>query len=233
MTDLATGAISQEPITDAAPARSNMLRRLLYHRTFVIGAIGLTIIALVALCAPILAPHDPMTQDLANGLAPPFWGEGGTLDHPLGTDTLGRDVASRLMFGARNSLVIAFFAVLLASVLGLAAGLSAGFSRGWWDPLLMRFGDIQLAFPFILLAIVVLGVISDRKAIHLISYGIPPWICMHGWYGLGFDGARRTTCWPNREAPADGRWGGMSCRPWIWSCIAMLDFGFVILLEQH
>ena len=130
MTDLATGGISSEPVTDAAPARSHVVGQLLRHRTFVMGTIGLAIIVLIALSAPLLAPHDPLTQDLANSLAPPFWAEGGSFDHPLGTDTLGRDVASRLMYGARNSLVIAFFAVLLASFLGLAAGLSAGFFRG-------------------------------------------------------------------------------------------------------
>jgi peptide/nickel transport system permease protein len=119
MTDLATARISPEPVTDAAPVRSHLVKRLLYHKTFVIGAIGLMVIVLIALCAPILAPHDPMTQDLANSLAPPFWSKGGSLNHPLGTDTLGRDVASRLMYGARNSLVIAF-RVLLASLLGLA-----------------------------------------------------------------------------------------------------------------
>ena len=237
MTDLATGGISPEPVTDAAPARSHMVRRLLKHRTFVIGAIGLTIIVLIALSAPLLAPHDPLTQDLAKGLAPPFWGEGGSTDHPLGTDTLGRDVASRLMYGARNSLVIAFFAVLLASVLGLAAGLSAGFSRGWWDSVLMRLGDIQLAFPFILLAIVVLGVITDRNAVHLILVlGIPTWIL--------YARVVRSRVLAEREKDyvlAAKSIGASRMRqmwryvlPSVWMAvlvIAMIDFGFVILVE--
>ncbi|HSR30409.1 MAG TPA: ABC transporter permease subunit, partial [Anaerolineae bacterium] len=237
MTDLATGSISAEPITDAAPTRSHLLRRLLGHRTFVIGAIGFGIIVLIALGAPLLAPHDPLTQDLANSLAPPFWAEGGSTNHLLGTDTLGRDVASRLMYGARNSLVIAFFAVLIASVLGLAAGVSAGFSRGWWDPVLMRLGDIQLAFPFILLAIVVLGVISDRKAIHLILViGIPTWII--------YARVVRSRVLAEREkdyilaAKATGASRLRQMRkyvlPSVWMAvlvIAMLDFGFVILLE--
>ena len=171
MTDLATERESAESTPDSVPARAHLLRQLLKRRTFIIGVTGLIIIVLVALGAPLLAPHDPLTQDLANSLAPPFWSERGSFNYPLGTDTLGRDVASRLMYGARNSLVIAFFAVLLASFLGLAAGLSAGFSRGWWDSVLMRLGDIQLAFPFILLAIVVLGVITDRNAVHLILVG--------------------------------------------------------------
>jgi peptide/nickel transport system permease protein len=237
MTDLATGGISAAPVTDVAPARSHMVRRLLRHRTFVIGAIGLAIIVLIALGAPLLAPHDPLTQDLANGLAPPFWAEGGSLDYPLGTDTLGRDVASRLMYGARNSLVIAVFAVLIASFLGLAAGLSAGFSRGWWDPVLMRLGDIQLAFPFILLAIVILGVITDRNAVHLILViGIPTWII--------YARVVRSRVLAEREKDyvlAAKSTGASQMRqmrkyvlPSVWMAvlvIAMLDFGFVILLE--
>lgn len=237
MTDLATAGISPEAVAASAPARTHILRQLLKRRTFVIGAAGLTIIVLIALAAPFLAPHDPMTQDLGKGLAPPFWAKGGSLDHPLGTDTLGRDVASRLMYGARNSLVIALFAVLIASVLGLVAGLSAGFSRGWWDSLLMRFGDVQLAFPFILLAIAILGVISDRSAVHLILVlGIPTWILY----------ARVVRSRVLAERDKDYVLGAKSIGasrmrqmwryilPSVWSAvlvIAMLDFGFVILLE--
>ena len=237
MTDLAGGAISPEPVTETRPARNQVARRLLRHKTFVIGATGLTLIVLIALSAPLLTPHDPLTQDLANSLAPPFWDESGSFDHPLGTDTLGRDVASRLMHGARNSLVIAFFAVLIASFLGLAAGLSAGFSRGWWDSVLMRLGDMQLAFPFILLAIVVLGVITDRRAIHLILVlGIPTWIL--------YARVVRSRVLAEREKDyvlASKSIGASRARqmwryvlPSIWMAvlvIALLDFGFVILIE--
>ena len=237
MTDPATGGISPEPMAASAPARTHTLRQLLKRRTFIIGATGLGIIVLIALGAPILAPHDPLKQDLANSLAPPFWAEQGSFNHPLGTDTLGRDVASRLMYGARNSLVIALFAVLLASVLGLAAGLSAGFSRSWWDSVIMRLGDIQLAFPFILLAIVVLVVITDRSAVHLILViGIPTWII--------YARVVRSRVLAERDkeymlaAKSIGasrtRQMGRYILPSVWSAvlvIAMLDFGFVILLE--
>ena len=237
MTDLATGGISAEPVTDAAPTRSHMVRRLLGQRTFVIGAISFTIIVLIALGAPFLAPHDPMTQDLANGLAPPLWAEGGSPDHLLGTDTLGRDVASRLMYGARNSLVIAFFAVLIASILGLAAGVSAGFSRGWWDPVLMRLGDVQLAFPFILLAIVLLGFISDRKPVHLILViGIPTWILYARVVRSRVLAERDKDYVLGAKAVGASRMRQMRkyVLPSVWMVvlvIAMLDFGFVILVE--
>ena len=237
MTEVATGGISSEPAAAAAPARTHILRRLLKRRTFVVGAIGLAIIIVIAAFAPLLAPHDPLKQDLSNNLAPPFWVEGGTPDHPLGTDTLGRDVASRLMYGARNSLMIALFAVLLAAVLGLTAGLSAGFSRSWWDSVLMRLGDMQLAFPFILLAIIVLGVITDRNIFHLILVlGIPGWIL--------YARVVRSRVLVERDkdyvmaAKSIGASRTRQMRkyvlPSIWMVvlvIAMLDFGFIILVE--
>ena len=237
MTDLATGAVSSRAVTPAAQAHTNTLRQLLRRRTFVIGAGGLTIIALIALTAPLLAPHDPLKQDLAKSLAPPFWAEGGSPEHPLGTDTLGRDVASRMLYGARNSLVIALFAVLIASVLGLVAGLSAGFSRGWWDSVLMRFGDVQLAFPFILLAIAILGVISDRSAIHLILVlGIPTWILYARVVRSRVLAERDKDYVLGAKSIGAGRIRQMLkyVLPSVWTAvlvIAMLDFGFVILIE--
>ena len=238
MTDLATAGISPKSVAATAPARTHTLRQLLKRKTFVIGAIGLTIIVLIAIFAPFLAPHDPLKQDLANSLAPPFWAEGGTFDYPLGTDTLGRDVASRLMFGARNSLVIAFFAVLLASVLGLAAGMSAGFSRGPWDSILMRFGDIQLAFPFILLAITILGIISDRNAVTLILViGIPTWIIYGRVVRSRVLAERDKDYVMGAKAIGASRMRQMVkyILPSVWTAvlvIAMLDFGYVILLES-
>ena len=141
------------------------------------------------------------------------------------------------MYGARNSLFIGLFAVLIASVLGLVAGLSAGFSRGWWDSVLMRFGDIQLAFPFILLAITILGVISDRNSVHLILViGIPTWII--------YARVVRSRVMVERDkdyilgakaiGASDMRLMGKYILPSLWTAvlvIAMLDFGFVILLE--
>ncbi len=238
MTDRVTASLASEPAVAAAPARAHTLRQLLKRRTLVIGAVGLGLVVSIALLAPFLAPHDPLKQDLANSLAPPFWEKGGSFDYPLGTDTLGRDVASRVMYGARNSLVIAFFAVLVASILGLVAGLSAGFSRGRWDSILMRLGDIQLALPFILLAITILGVISSRSTVILILViGVPTWII--------YARVVRSRVLMEREkdyvlgAKAIGassvRQMGKYILPSVWAgvlVIAMLDFGYVILLES-
>ncbi len=237
MTDLATGGISPELATNARPARTHVLRRLLKRKSFVSGVTGLVIIGLIATFAPLLAPHDPLKQDLSSSLVPPFWVEGGSSDYPLGTDTLGRDVASRLMYGARNSLVIALFAVLLSAVLGLAAGLSAGFSRSWWDPLLMRLGDMQLAFPFILLAIIVLGVNPDRNVFHLILVlGIPGWILYARVVRSRVLAERDKDYVMAAKSVGAGRMRQMwkYVLPSVWMVvlvIAMLDFGFIILVE--
>ena len=119
---------------------------------------GLVVVATIVLAAaaPVLAPGDPIKNALLDRLTPPTWrGE-----HPLGTDTLGRDVASRLLHGARVSLVVGFSAVLLAGVLGVVLGLVSGWYRGWLDDVVMRIGDVQLAFPVLVLAVGVLAVLG-------------------------------------------------------------------------
>jgi peptide/nickel transport system permease protein len=166
----------EELVGGAHPVGRGRLRRLFRRKAAVVGLAGLLTVVLVAVFAEQLTRHDPLEQDIENILAPPVWA-GGELEHPLGTDPLGRDVASRVAFGARTSLQISVAAALLGAVLGLITGSIAGFFRGWPDAVTMRLGDIQLAFPFVLLAIAVLGVIPDRKPIHLILVlGIPSWI---------------------------------------------------------
>jgi peptide/nickel transport system permease protein len=166
----------EELVGEGRPVARARLRRVLRRKAAVAGLVGALAVVLVAVFAEQLTRHDPLQQDIENILAPPVWA-GGSAEHPLGTDPLGRDVASRLAFGARTSLQISVAAALLGAVLGLISGSIAGFFRGWTDALTMRLGDIQLAFPFVLLAIAVLGVIPDRKPIHLILVlGIPSWI---------------------------------------------------------
>ena len=128
----------------------------LFRRLDAKGAIGLAILALVivaALAAPWLAPVDPNAQDLLNAIAPPAF-TGGTWEHTLGTDRLGQDVLSRIIYGARVSLVTAAAAVAGSTLLGTALGLLAGYFGGWIATVIMRLVDIVLAIPFILLALV-------------------------------------------------------------------------------
>jgi peptide/nickel transport system permease protein len=113
------------------------------------------IVALVAaaLLAPVLAPHSPTVQSLPDKLLPPAWQEGGSAKHPLGTDLLGRDLLSRMLYGARVSLTVAAAALLAGGAVGLAVGIVAGYLGGRADSVLMRVVDATLTFPTILIAL--------------------------------------------------------------------------------
>ncbi len=125
-----------------------------------VSAAVLGLVLLIAIFAPLLAPHDPEVGRLSNKLIPPLWQEGGTSDFPLGTDTLGRDIFTRILYGTRISLMVAVLATGLAGVLGTIVGLIAGFYRGWTETILMRLTDITLAFPLMLMAIVLVSVLG-------------------------------------------------------------------------
>ena len=118
------------------------------------------LVLLVAIFAPLIAPHDPEVGRLPNKLIPPMWQEGGTGEFPLGTDTLGRDIFTRILYGARVSLMVAVLATGLAGVLGTIVGLLAGFYRGWVETILMRITDITLALPLMLMAIVLVALLG-------------------------------------------------------------------------
>jgi len=107
----------------------------------------------VAVFAPLIAPHSPTEQSLPDKLKPPAWQEGGSAKHLLGTDPLGRDLFSRLVYGARVSLTVAAFALLSGGLIGLAIGIIAGYLGGRVDSVLMRVVDATLTFPTILIAL--------------------------------------------------------------------------------
>jgi len=138
----------------------------------VAGALVVVVTIVLAAAAPALAPGDPIKNALLERLTPPTWAR----EHPLGTDTLGRDVASRLLHGARVSLVVGFSAVLLAGVVGVGLGLVSGWYRGWLDDLLMRVGDVQLAFPVLVLAVGVLAVLGASLLNLILVLGVTGWI---------------------------------------------------------
>jgi peptide/nickel transport system permease protein len=122
-----------------------------------LGLAGLSLAAAVA--APVLAPRNPEAADLRARLTPPAWFVGGS-PYVLGTDAIGRDILSRIIYGARISLTVGLVSVALSSVAGTALGLAAGYYGGWWDEAMMRFADLQLSFPFILFALVVIAVLG-------------------------------------------------------------------------
>lgn len=140
-----------------------MTRSLVAAKTPLLALVILSLVIVSAIGAQWLAPYDPNAVEIKMRLLPPAFAEGGNLDYPLGTDGLGRDVLSRLIYGARVSLAVGVMAVMVAGTLGVTLGLLAGFFGGWVDDLIMRLADIQLAFPFILLAISVLAVLMARR----------------------------------------------------------------------
>ena len=118
---------------------------------------------LVAIGADVLAPHDPVAGSLGLRFKPPAWQEGGSTQHLLGTDHLGRDVFSRLLFGARVSLVVGFTAVIVAGILGVGLGIAAGYLGGWVDEVIMRLTDTWLALPALTFAIFLAAVIGPSE----------------------------------------------------------------------
>ncbi len=117
-------------------------------------------LVLVALLAPLLAPNDPLAQDLFAGRLPPFWVSGADAAYPLGTDSLGRCVLSRIIFGSRLALTVALTAGVITCIIGAGLGLLAGFWRGWVDVVVSRFIDIWMAFPPVLFSILLIAVIG-------------------------------------------------------------------------
>lgn len=141
-----------------------------------LGAILVLIIVVAAVLAPLLAPHDPTAQSLRGRLDPPFWYPEGTTEHLLGTDNLGRDVLSRIIYGARTSISIGVFVVLTAGTFGITMGLLAGYNGGRIDTIIMRIVDTQLAFPGLLLALIIITVLGASFTLLVIILAIDGWM---------------------------------------------------------
>ena len=118
------------------------------------------LLVIPALFAAQVAPHDPLAGSLSKRLKPPAWQQGGTLEYPLGTDKLGRDMLSRIIYGARVSLAVSLVAIFVGGVIGTALGMISGYFGGWVDALLMRLVDISLSLPTILLALVLVAAVG-------------------------------------------------------------------------
>ncbi|WP_315776002.1 MULTISPECIES: ABC transporter permease subunit [unclassified Bradyrhizobium] len=126
----------------------------------VAGLVVIAVLILLALSADVVAPHSPVLTDNAAFLKPPFWQQGGSLSYPLGTDAIGRDILSRLIHGARLSLLIGIAVVTLSVISGTILGLIAGFFRGVTEVAIMRLMDITLTLPSLLLAIVIVAILG-------------------------------------------------------------------------
>src|SRR5215204_1335763 len=158
--------------TQAAPGVKTRSRREDFVKTFftnrlaIFGTVIMAIFILMAVFAPLLAPYDPLDQNLPEKF------DGPSLAHPFGQDELGRDILSRVIYGARISLTAGLAAVALATVVGTIVGVVAGYLGRWPDSLLMRLMDVLLAFPSILLAIVVVSVLGPSLPNAMLAIGI-------------------------------------------------------------
>lgn len=158
------------------PTPREVLRgRILRHKGVMAGGAVVLFIVLVAVLAPVLAPHDPYAQSLIRRLRPPVWMEGGSWTHPLGTDHLGRDYLSRLMFGAQISLVIGVCTALISGVLGTTLGVIAGYFGGWIDSVITFLVTVKLSIPTILLALAVVQLFGGSLTVVVLVLGFLLW----------------------------------------------------------
>ncbi len=162
---IATNPEERHPIFD-------QLEKLFRNKTGVAGLIIISIFVLCALLASVISPHDPVENSLYDQLKPPVWHANGTTKNILGTDDLGRDILSRIIYGARVSLMVGVVSVGIALVFGSLLGAVAGYFKGWLDNVIMRFMDILLAFPHILLAIVIVAYLGPGLRNAMMAIGI-------------------------------------------------------------
>jgi peptide/nickel transport system permease protein len=145
-------------------------------KTLVIASLVTCAVLVAAILTPVLAPRDPLEQDIVDRLTPPSFLPGGSRDHWLGTDHLGRDVLSRLMYGARVAVVVGVTTVALSGVAGLTIGLVAGYFGGLADNGLMRLLDIQLSMPFMLVALTIIGILGPSLRNIIIVLAVTGWV---------------------------------------------------------
>ena len=152
------------PATGTERSRTGLVLSELRRLPWLPVVILLVILVIPAIFANQIAPHDPTRGSLGNRLAPPFWQEGGTTEHIFGTDKVGRDILSRIIYGSRISVVIAMIAIVVSGIIGTAMGITAGYWGGWVDALIMRIVDISLSIPIILLGLVLVAALGPRTS---------------------------------------------------------------------
>ena len=158
-----------------APPRMALALRQLRRYPLVPLAILMLLLVIPAVLAPLVAPHDPLKGSLSNRLKAPAWQEGGTFEYPLGTDKLGRDILSRIIYGARVSLLVSLVAILVGGALGTGLGLISGYFGRWVDSVIMRLVDISLSLPTILLALVLVAAVGPSFATVIIVLVVLLW----------------------------------------------------------
>jgi peptide/nickel transport system permease protein len=173
-------AAAAAPFATQAPRRGKELRRamrsMIQAKWPLLAVAILLIVLFAAIFGPYVAPLDPNRQNIMQRLADPLTQGRNNAFYLLGTDGLGRDVFSRLLYGARISLLVGIASIFVGGTIGVIAGLVSGYFGGWIDDAIMRLGDIQLAFPFILLAIMFLVVLGPGVLNIIIVLGVGQWV---------------------------------------------------------
>jgi peptide/nickel transport system permease protein len=173
-TKIALGDLEDAPIQTRSEGHAALRRLLRLRWGLAAGGILLLIVAASAL-APWIAPHDPLAVNIRHRLAPPAWMDGGAPQHLLGTDPVGRDLLSRMIYGGRVSLVIGVAAVILSSTIGVMLGLGAGYVGGGTDWTIMTIVNVMLTFPFVLLALAVIAVLGPSLVNMIFVLGVAGW----------------------------------------------------------
>jgi peptide/nickel transport system permease protein len=173
--NIATQALPDaSEITGPTPGQ-RMRARVLGHRGIVIGGIILGLIIFMALAAPLIAPYDPYAQSLTDRLKPPIWYEKGTWENVLGTDQLGRDYLSRLIYGAQISLMIGFLAAIMSGIIGTVLGVAAGYFGGRVDLVVTFLITCRLSLPVILVSLAVVAIFGGSLEIVILVLGLLLW----------------------------------------------------------
>jgi peptide/nickel transport system permease protein len=158
------------------PSPGQLLRRRIFgHRALVLGGAVLGVIILLALLAPLIAPYDPYHQDLVSRLSKPVWQPEGSWSHPLGTDQLGRDYLSRLLFGARVSLLIGFSVAILSGLIGTTLGVVAGYFGGRADLIITFIITLRLSMPVVLVALAAVALVGGSLKVVILVLGFLLW----------------------------------------------------------
>ena len=156
--------------------KSSVFRRRVFgHQGVMIGAAIVLAAVLIALSAPLIAPHDPYYQDLLNRLVPPVWDSRGSWEHILGTDHLGRDYLSRLIYGARISLLIGIGAALISGLIGTVLGVAAGYFGGRVDMVVTFMITVRLSMPVVLVALAVVAIVGGSLQVVIMVLGFLLW----------------------------------------------------------
>ena len=167
--------VTDEVKLDDVSKLGSMTKKIRGHQGMIIGSVIVFAVIAIALLAPLLAPHDPYEQDLMKRLLPPFWDSRGSWEHIFGTDHLGRDYLSRLIYGARISLLIGIGAALISGLIGTIMGVMAGYFGGRVDMVVTFLITVRLSMPVVLVALAVVAIVGGSLQVVITVLGLLLW----------------------------------------------------------